>query len=178
MENGIILIVEDSPKTQETLKKIFETQEAEIIITSSGEEGITILEKGVKPSCVILDLNLPGMNGGQVLKKMRMNDKWKQIPVVPFSSTWDEKYDEPFEKDYEVVKEYLSASRLSEKVGGGSVSSIVPKYRGWEDVDVIHPKLIISVAKTFIQQDIELSPSFQHLLYLSQKQIERTPEQF
>lgn len=173
-----ILIVEDNPKTQSTLRAILETQEAEIVVVDSGEMAFDYMDgKDFIPNVMVLDINLPGMNGGEVIKKMRMTSKYKNVPVVAFSSTWDERFDEPFEKDMEVVREFTDAANLSDKVGGGSVSSIIPKYQGQEAVDLVHPRLVVSVASTLLPQKVELSPSFQHLLYVSQKQIERVNQQ-
>lgn len=171
-----ILIVEDNPKTQVTLRSIMETQEAEITVVGSGESAFDLLKEDYIPNVMILDINLPGINGGEVLRRLRLVDKYKDIPVIAFSATWDERFNEPFEKDMNVVREYTEAAKLNDKVGGASVSDIIPKFQGQEGVDLVHPRLVVSVAKSLIQQKIDLSPSFQHLLYVSQKQIERASQ--
>jgi len=174
VESIKFLIVEDSPQTQETLRSLLGAQESEMTIVSTGEEAFVKLEAGLKPNLIILDINLPGMDGAEVLSKLRMDDRWKKIPVVPFSSLWNETLDEPFQKDLKMVKDWMSASRLNEKVEGGYISAITPKFRGQEDTNVVHPRLIVSVARILIQQNEELSPAFQHLLYISKKQLEET----
>jgi CheY-like chemotaxis protein len=39
-----------------------------------------------KPALIVLDLNLPGLDGRTVLKRVRAHRTWKQVPVVVFSS--------------------------------------------------------------------------------------------
>jgi CheY-like chemotaxis protein len=68
----------------------------EVLIHSSGEEAHQKLESGGIPNLIILDINLPGISGAEVLKKLKANEKWKSIPVFPYSSLWNEKTDLPF----------------------------------------------------------------------------------
>ena len=173
MDEVKILVIEDSPLTQDTLRNILSAQEAEISVVSTGEEGIELLEKGLKPNVIVLDLNLPQMDGAEVVEKLRSDIRWKNIPVIPFSALWSERTDEPFKKDLEIVKKWMAAARTNEKAGG-SLASVTPKYHGQEDTDVVHPRLIVSVAKVLIQMGQELSPAFQHLVLLSQNQLEET----
>ena len=68
----------------------------------------------------------------------------------------------------------MEASRLNEKVGGGYIAPVTAKFRGQQDVSVVHPRLVVAVARILIQQKVELSPAFMHLLNLSQQQIEKS----
>ena len=62
-----------------------------ILNAQSGEEGINILnmleeENLPYPSLVMLDLNMPKMNGRQTLEHIRSNQNWEDIPVVIFTT--------------------------------------------------------------------------------------------
>jgi CheY-like chemotaxis protein len=85
-----ILLVEDNPADVrlmvETLKeeKIYNT----LHVVGDGEEALAFLRKegkysnAVRPDLILLDLNLPKIDGRQVLKEIKTDDKLKAIPVV------------------------------------------------------------------------------------------------
>ncbi len=66
----------------------------------NGEEALEFLEEinvtipshySNYPSLIILDLNLPGLDGKDILIRIRENPKWEQIPTLIFSSSHDPK---------------------------------------------------------------------------------------
>jgi len=85
-----ILLVEDNPAdvrlTIETLKeeKIFNN----LHVVRDGEEALAFLRKkgkytdAVRPDLILLDLNLPKVDGREVLKEIKSDDQLKSIPVV------------------------------------------------------------------------------------------------
>ena len=170
-----IMVVEDSPETRNTLKDIFEVSfsggeiPCEVLISSSGEEAMEKLESGVVPNLIILDINLPGISGAEVLKKLKNDERWKKIPVFPYSSLWNEKTDMPFDEHLQVVKDWYEVARQSQKVGTGIVAQVTPKYQGHESTSVIHPRLIVFAASVLIQQGFELSPSFEMMVNSARK---------
>lgn len=85
-----ILLVEDNPAdvrlTVETLKE--EKMHSNIHVVVDGEEALAFLRKEGKysnearPDLILLDLNLPKIDGRQVLKEIKTDEKLKAIPVV------------------------------------------------------------------------------------------------
>ncbi len=85
-----ILLVEDNPAdvrlTMEALKeeKIYNN----LHVVSDGEEALDFLRKqgkyakAARPDLILLDLNLPKVDGREVLKEVKNDDKLKMIPVV------------------------------------------------------------------------------------------------
>ena len=73
-----ILLVDDEPDLQKSIKVRLEHDGYEVSVASSGEEA---LEKYAqeKPNAVLLDIMMPGINGLEVLEKIREADK--DIPV-------------------------------------------------------------------------------------------------
>ena len=73
-----ILVVEDNRMDQ----AIIETNlsEHELIIVDSGEEGVKAAEQ--KPDIVLLDINLPGMDGYETCKVLREQDATRTTPVI------------------------------------------------------------------------------------------------
>ena len=78
MEKKKILLVDDEPDFQKPIKARLEHDGYEVSVASSGQEA---LEKYAeeKPSAVLLDIMMPGMNGLEVLEKIRKVDR--DMPV-------------------------------------------------------------------------------------------------
>jgi len=85
-----ILLVEDSPGDQRLTKEALKEGKINntLYIVEDGEEAIAFLKKQEpfkkvpKPDLILLDLNLPKMNGQEVLKIIKADEKLKRIPVV------------------------------------------------------------------------------------------------
>jgi len=74
-----ILIVEDDKNLQVTLTHILQEEGFEVISTMWGSMALEEVKRG-KPDLVLLDIMLPGMNGMQVLDRIKKIDKY--IPVI------------------------------------------------------------------------------------------------
>ena len=84
-----ILIIEDDPDIQEMLKFAFVREGWKLIQAFSGEEGIKQLRKD-GADCVLLDIMLPGMNGLNVLKKIREDENFRSLPVIMCTARGEE----------------------------------------------------------------------------------------
>lgn len=58
----------------------------EILSAYNGNHAFTMLEK-TAPDYIFLDINMPGMNGLQVLEKLKDQEKLKEIPVFMYSTS-------------------------------------------------------------------------------------------
>lgn len=83
--NTKILIVDDTPKDVEFLKECLMVWGYEIVCVSSGEEALKVVNDQ-KVDLVLLDVLLPGIDGFEVLKKLRMDEKTKLLPVLTITS--------------------------------------------------------------------------------------------
>ena len=98
---GRILLVEDDPKDVElTLTALEEYNLAnEVIIARDGEEALDYLYSRGKfktrssdnPAVMLLDLKLPKVDGLEVLKQIKSDEKLRMIPVVVLTSSKEEK---------------------------------------------------------------------------------------
>ena len=88
-----ILLVEDDPGHARLIEKNLHRSNItnEIVHRSDGQQAIDYLfdEKNAAPLLVLLDLNMPVLDGYQVLEHMRANPKTKRIPVVILTTTDD-----------------------------------------------------------------------------------------
>ncbi len=80
-ERAKILIVDDEPDYVTAIQCRLEWSHYDVITASNGEEG---LKKVIseKPDLVLLDTNMPIMNGHEVLERLRQNSELKDIPVI------------------------------------------------------------------------------------------------
>ncbi|MCJ7817636.1 MAG: response regulator [Candidatus Thorarchaeota archaeon] len=95
-KNPVILLVEDDQDHVElTLNVLNELQaKHEIIVARDGAHALDFLLGGhmrVQPVLVLLDLNMPKINGLDVLKRIRSEESTKRIPVVILTTSREEK---------------------------------------------------------------------------------------
>jgi CheY-like chemotaxis protein len=89
----IILYADDDQDDQLLIKQAFQKYDNSIKVQSAfnGEEALTQLNnldaQQLHPCLIILDINMPKMNGKEALVKIRQSEKLKNIPVVLFSTS-------------------------------------------------------------------------------------------
>jgi DNA-binding response OmpR family regulator len=84
-----ILIVDDSEAGRIVLDQLLSDSGYDLEFAENGFEALEKLEKQV-PDLVLLDVMMPGMNGFEVCKKIRENDKLKELPVLMVSMLDDQ----------------------------------------------------------------------------------------
>ncbi|MGZ5006486.1 MAG: two-component system response regulator KdpE [Methylobacter sp.] len=78
----VIVVIEDDPQIRRFLRTSLRVQGFQVIEAETGERGI--VEIGTrKPELVILDLGLPGMDGIEVIRKVR---EWSAVPIIVLSA--------------------------------------------------------------------------------------------
>jgi chemotaxis family two-component system response regulator Rcp1 len=149
MNTGVILLVEDNPAdvrlTMEALKENHASNR--LSVARDGVEALAFLRRtgsyagAPRPELVLLDLNLPGKDGLEVLAEMKEDPELKSIPVVVLTTSDNPKdivksYQlhansyitkslrlEQFIKDMEAVVDFwLDAARLPAKEPGSSLT--------------------------------------------------------
>lgn len=94
-EQAEILLVEDNPGDVKLTQKAFENANLlnNIHHAADGEEAMDFLHKqgdyedAPLPDIVLLDLNLPKLNGDKVLKRIKEDEELRRIPVVMLTSS-------------------------------------------------------------------------------------------
>lgn len=98
VKRPLLLIVEDSNEDFETLQRFLQRSPMEISIKRcvNGEQALAFLyrtgnysdnESTPGPSLIILDINLPKIDGLEVLRQIKQDDKLKKIPIVVFTTS-------------------------------------------------------------------------------------------
>lgn len=96
MKNVHILLVEDNEgDILLTVEALEESKIANnITVARDGQEALNTLEEGFKmnnlPDLILLDINLPKLNGHEVLEQLKSNDNFKHIPVIILSTSSSE----------------------------------------------------------------------------------------
>jgi len=76
-----ILIVDDEPDLVSTVEYRLKFADCEVVTASNGEEGLE-QARAEKPDLILLDTNMPVMNGHEMLERLRADAALKHIPVL------------------------------------------------------------------------------------------------
>ena len=86
-----ILIIEDSDEDFETIERVVrQTGLAKIIRATNGEQGLRLLRDEIQNQCIeliLLDLNMPGLDGRDILLEIKNDEKLRLLPVVIFTTS-------------------------------------------------------------------------------------------
>ncbi|NUU96904.1 response regulator [Marinitoga sp. 1138] len=89
---GKILIVDDSKMTRNYHAYILREANYEVLEAIDGAEALEILYMfGDNIDCVLTDLNMPNLDGYELIKKIREDEKLKDIPVIIVTTMDDAK---------------------------------------------------------------------------------------
>lgn len=91
MEKKRVLLVEDEPLLIDLYQESFIDATFRLELVTTGEEALVAAQK--RPNLILLDILLPGMNGFEVLKRLKANGKTKDIPVIVLTNLGSEQID-------------------------------------------------------------------------------------
>jgi CheY-like chemotaxis protein len=102
VENRIILLVEDNPDDQELTLRALKANNIlnVVVVAQDGAEALDYLfgegsyagrDLAVMPQVVLLDLKLPKIDGLEVLKRMRADERTRLLPVVILTSSREDR---------------------------------------------------------------------------------------
>ena len=83
-----ILIVEDSPVQTLAVLKLLEERSVHILCASNGEAGVEMARQTL-PEAILLDVEMPGINGLEVCRLLRDDTGTAKIPIILFTSHTD-----------------------------------------------------------------------------------------
>ncbi|PAY18362.1 two-component system response regulator [Rhodopirellula sp. SM50] len=142
--NQPILIVEDSPEDFEATVRALKSSglRNSLYRCSDGDEALDYLHRrgdyaspdsAPRPGIILLDLNLPGTDGREVLEEIKQDSELKKIPVVVLTTSTDE-------RDIEACYEFGANSYIQKPVDlAGFVNAIQRLKDYWFQI-VVFPK--------------------------------------
>jgi two-component system cell cycle response regulator DivK len=92
MPNEPILIVDDNLLNLKLLKRLLEVEQYQPLTAKSAEETLALLER-FHPRLILMDYQLPGMDGVELTKQIRSNPKNKDVIIV-LATSYDQKGEE------------------------------------------------------------------------------------
>lgn len=85
-----ILVVDDSPVTLRGIKAMLD-KDYQITVATSGEQALQTLKKR-RPDLILLDYEMPGLDGRETLEKIRADEEICDIPVIFLTGVADKEY--------------------------------------------------------------------------------------
>lgn len=128
-----VLLVEDGPDYALITKRVWkkECDKNTLHVVNDGEQALRFLHKeeeyvdALPPCLLLLDLKMPGMDGFEVLEKIKGDDELKSIPVIVLTSS---ERSEDIERAYKLgCNSYIVKPRIFENV----LKAIIEIKRYW-----------------------------------------------
>jgi CheY-like chemotaxis protein len=85
-----ILVIDDQPFFTTMLRNVLEQQGYKVLSAGGGPEGIALAKQG-RPDAILLDVEMPGMDGFAVCRSLKADPEVQHIPVMILTSTDDAK---------------------------------------------------------------------------------------
>ena len=79
---AVILVVDDDEVSRRIVRRMLERAGHHVEEAEDGEAAIAALEAGMRPDCMVLDLMMPKVSGVDVLRRVRNDARWQNVPVV------------------------------------------------------------------------------------------------
>jgi len=80
-----ILVVEDQEDNRRILRDLLTSVGYEIIEAVTGEEGVALAETG-HPDLILMDIQLPGIDGYEATRRVRALPALRQVPIIAVTS--------------------------------------------------------------------------------------------
>lgn len=86
MTSATILVVEDNRLNMKLVRDVLEHAGFAVVTAATGEEGVT-LALAVRPDLVLMDLQLPGIDGTEALRQIQQSAPGAGMPVVAVTAS-------------------------------------------------------------------------------------------
>jgi two-component system, cell cycle response regulator DivK len=84
--NELILIIEDNEKNRKLCRDVLQVKGFRTIESESAEEGLKLVAEQ-SPALILMDIQLPGMDGVTAMKRLKADPNTKAIPIVAITAS-------------------------------------------------------------------------------------------
>lgn len=80
-----VLVIDDDPMIRTLVQSMLEAEQFEVVVAEDGERGVQVMDAEPRPlkfDLVVLDVIMPGMNGLDVLTRMKLHQHTSKLPVL------------------------------------------------------------------------------------------------
>lgn len=81
MTGARVLVVEDNPKNLKLLRDVLDHSGYQVVAATTGEDGARLAGE-VEPDLILMDLQLPGIDGTEALRRIRSTTQGASVPVL------------------------------------------------------------------------------------------------
>ncbi|TVM03582.1 MAG: response regulator [Candidatus Brocadia sp. WS118] len=81
MSDNNVMVVEDNEKNRKLMRVVLKAKGYNVIEATTGEEALNIL-KNQKPNIILMDIQLPGIDGLTLIKQIKADAVTKEIPII------------------------------------------------------------------------------------------------
>jgi signal transduction histidine kinase/DNA-binding response OmpR family regulator/CHASE3 domain sensor protein len=121
-KNQPIMIVDDNQDFADSLKILLETEGYRAVAMYSGENALKEIEN-INPSLLFLDLLMPGMDGFAVVKQLRSQERWHDLPIVIVTGA--EITDGQRKSLNTLTQEFIEKSQFSKEMISSTIKKII-----------------------------------------------------
>ena len=85
----VVLVVDDDPSIRQLVADVLEIEGYTVVLAEDGFAALREVERS-RPDCVVLDVMMPGMDGHEVLQRLRAAEASADLPVVMLTAAADD----------------------------------------------------------------------------------------
>jgi len=84
-----VMIVDDADLARATLGRLLQREGYHTVMATNGRDALSVLKTQHEPDLILLDLNMPDLDGLELLEILHAHPKWQSIPVIMLTAVSD-----------------------------------------------------------------------------------------
>ena len=86
MAGELILVVEDNDKNRKLVRDVLTHKGYEVLEAETGEDGVRLAQER-RPRLILMDIQLPGIDGIEALRQIRADEGTRGIPIIAVTAS-------------------------------------------------------------------------------------------